>query len=81
MIAALRTCSRCFEPSVTVRPKRDMCQMNITNSMRDLTIAQELTEEDSRRYRPIICIAIHQYMIDCFQIHRNQSQRLRRRIG
>ena len=81
MMAAIRTCFRCFEPSVTARPRRDVCRVNVTNSMRDLTIAHDLTIQDSRPCRLVVCIAIHQYMIDHFQIHRNQSQRLRRRIG
>jgi len=77
----MRTCSRRFEPSRMRRPRRYLCQANVMNSMRDLTIAYELTKQDSRRCRPMICTAIHQYMIDRFQIHRNQIQRLRKRIG
>ena len=80
-MAAMQTCSRCFKPSVTRRPRRDTCQANVANSMRDLTIAQELMEQYSPPCRPIICMTIHQYMIDRFQIHRNQSQRLQGRIG
>ena len=77
----MQTCSRCFTPPVTRRPRRDTCQANVANSMRDLTIAQELMEQYSPPCRPIICMTIHQYMIDRFQIHRNQSQRLQGRIG
>ena len=79
---AIQTCSRCFEPSVTRIPRARYVSSGCYGlHKKSLTIAQELTEEESRLFRLLVCLAIHQYVISRFQIYRKQSRHLRRRIG